>query len=419
MRNYYSLLVTHYALLSTVRFYQQLKNIYHWFQAQMWRVYYRWPDRKLTLYGVTGTNGKTTTTIVLGSILRAAYGQEKVGLLSTEIFWLGKKDVPNETHMTSTDAKIVFRYLRQMVESGVTHAVLELTSHALDQHRLAGLRLSGAIILNIAHEHLDYHKTMEEYAAAKMRILEYLIPAGVLVYKADNEWVAKGLQKIQNSKFKIQNSRPFTSEEARSVATPLFGDFNKENVLAACLLAKAQGISQEHIVQGVAAVTHVPGRVEWIALPRGARVVVDFALTPYSYEQLFKYLRSETSGRLIAVFGAAGRRDKAKRPLITRAVAQYADEIVLTQDEPYDDPEEEIYQQLEAGLTDATIPWQRIPDRRAAIKYALEKSQAGDVVAVTGMGNYNTRVVGAKKIPWNDKKVILELAKEHHDSSDY
>jgi len=136
-------------------FYQQLKNIYHWLQAQLWRAVYGWPDRQLQLYGVTGTNGKTTTTIILGSILRAAYGKEKVGLLSTEVFWFGENEVPNETHMTSVDAAKVFKYLRDMVNGGVTHVALEMTSHALDQHRLAGLRLRGAIILNVAHEHLD------------------------------------------------------------------------------------------------------------------------------------------------------------------------------------------------------------------------------------------------------------------------
>lgn len=388
-----------------MRFYQQLKNIYHWLQAHVWQAVYRWPDRRLTLYGVTGTNGKTTTTIVLGSILRAAQGREKVGLLSTEVFWLGSREVPNETHMTSLDARVVVRYLRQMVDQGITHAVLELTSHALDQNRLAELRLDGVIILNIAHEHLDYHGTLGAYARAKARIIEYLKPQAPLVVKGDDAWIQRVVMPRLTKNKVIQ----FTSEQAKSVTTPLPGDFNKENVLAASLLAKALGISEAAIAQGMAAVTQVPGRVEWVRLPNGARAVVDFALTPYSYERLFTYLRGETSGRLFAVFGAAGRRDKMKRPLITKIVARYADEIVLTQDEPYDDLEEEIYQQLEAGLQRATIPWQRIEDRREAIKYALQHSKAGDIVAVTGMGNYTVRMVGDKKIPWNDKQVIREL----------
>ncbi len=413
-----------------MHFYQQLKNIYHILQAQAWRAVYGWPDRKLTLFGITGTNGKTTTAIVLGNILRAAEGQEKVGLLSTEVFWLGVEERPNETHMTSTDAKVVYRYLRQMIDKGVTHVVLEMTSHALDQNRLAGLRLRGAIILNIAHEHLDYHKTMENYARAKARIIDYVIPGGAIVVKRDDEWIEKILQwrKLSTSPLTLsssvhrrkervdRSSGPgevvigFTAADAQHVSTALPGDFNKENVLAASLLAQAVGISAEAIAEGVAKVTQVPGRVEWIQLPNGAWAVVDFALTPYSYERLFTYLREETKGRLLAVFGAAGRRDKAKRPLITKVVAPLADEIILTQDEPYDDPEEEIYQQLEEGLKGATVAWRRISDRREAIEYALKHTKAGDVVAVVGMGNYNVRVVGTKKIPWNDKRVIQEVA---------
>lgn len=392
-----------------MRLYQQLKNIYHWLQAHFWRSYYRWPDRNLTLYGVTGTNGKTTTCSVLGSILREVFGKSKVGLMTTEVFWLGAEEIPNDTHMTSTDARVVFGYLRQMLDRGVTHAVLEMTSHALDQNRLAGLRLSGAIILNIAHEHLDYHGTMEAYATAKVKIVRYLQPDAPLVAKKDDKWVR---QAVAESRIKNQESRVrwFTSNDALGIATPLPGDFNKENVLAASWLAKAIGVLPEQIVQGVAQVTKVPGRVDWVELSNGARAVVDFALTPYSYERLFKYLRGEARGRLFAVFGAAGRRDKSKRPLITKIVAQYADEIILTQDEPYDDPEEEIYQQLEAGLVNATIPWGRIPDRREAIRYAMQKSKTGDVIAVTGMGNYNVRIVRGEKIPWNDRKVILEIA---------
>lgn len=388
-----------------------MKNIYHWCQAQCWRAYYRCPDRKMTLYGVTGTNGKTTTCIVLGSILREAFGKDKVGLMTTEVFWLGAEEIPNNTHMTSTDARVVFGYLRQMLDQGVTHVVVEMTSHALDQNRLAGLRLSGAIILNIAHEHLDYHRRMKEYATAKGKIVRYLKLDAPLVAKKDDKWVRRALTE---SRIKNQESRVlwFTSDDALGMTTPLPGDFNKENVLTASLLAGAVGVAPEQIARGAAGVTKIPGRVDWVELSNGARAVVDFALTPYSYEQLFKYLRGEAKGRLFAVFGAAGRRDKTKRPLIARTVARYADEIIVTQDEPYDEPEEEIYQQLEAGLVNATIPWRRIPDRREAIKYAMQRSKAGDVIAVTGMGNYNARIVRGKKIPWNDREVILDLMDE-------
>ena len=155
-----------------MRTWQQLKNVYHFFQAHWWRVCFGWPGRGMKIYGVTGTNGKTTTCYVLASILREAYGKDKVGMLTTVGIWLGNKEEINETKMTTTDSRKVYRYLKEMRESGVEQVVLEVTSHALDQNRLAGLRLDGAIILNIEREHLDYHETMEKYAAAKGKIVD-------------------------------------------------------------------------------------------------------------------------------------------------------------------------------------------------------------------------------------------------------
>jgi len=153
-----------------VRLYQQLKNIYHLCQAHAWRLWYGRPERGMKMYGVTGTNGKTTTSILLGSILREVYGKDKVGLITTIVFWLGGEEKVNETKMTTMRSQDLFRLLREMKDRGVERVVIEITSHALDQHRLAGIALDGAIILNIAREHLDYHGTMQEYAKAKKSI---------------------------------------------------------------------------------------------------------------------------------------------------------------------------------------------------------------------------------------------------------
>ena len=407
------------------RAWQQLKNIYHYGQAHFWRAWYRWPDRELTIVGVTGTNGKTTTAIVLGSILRAAYGKQKVGLLSTEVFWFGDREEDNKTHMTSTDARLVYRRLRHMRDQGVEQVVIELTSHALDQHRLAGLALRGAILTNITHEHLDYHGSMSAYARAKARLARYLLPGSSLVMKQGDEWTDR-LAKTLKARGPDPALVFFTSEQARLVVTALPGDFNKENVLAARLLAKELGIAEADINRGVQSVEQIPGRVEWVACPRPcprhgqtcpvepwrSGVLIDFALTPDALQKLYHYLRAEVAGNLIAVFGAAGRRDRLKRPLIAKVIAEYADEIVLTQDEPYDEPEEIIYNELEAGLKGLRLPWRRIEDRREAIRYALQKARPGDAVVVTGMGNYTTRVVGSEQVAWSDRQVILELISE-------
>jgi len=387
---------------------QQLKNVYHYFQAQFWRARYGWPDRQLHIYGITGTNGKTTTAIVLASILRQAHGSPAIGLLSTEYFWIGESEETNNTHMTSTDARVVFAKLRQMADRKVTHVVLELTSHALDQHRLAGVVLEGAIITNITHEHLDYHHTMERLATAKARIANYLKTGSTLVVNKHDLWSQRATSEIRRQHRGLPISE-FSSEAAKKIETPLTGEFNKENVLAARMLAEAIGVEQKDIAAGISSVDQIPGRVDWLTHPSGVRVVVDFALTADALERLYKALRPETSGRLVAVFGAAGQRDRAKRPILTKIAASHVDELILTQDEPYSDSEAEIYAELEAGLVDATIPWQRIEDRREAISYALDHASAGDVIAVTGMGNYNSRMVGRKAIPWNDKQVVQEL----------
>lgn len=382
---------------------QQCKNVYHYLQAQAWRARFGWPDKKMKLYGITGTNGKTTTAFALGNILRAAYGKEKVGLLSTEVFWLGQEERANATHMTTTDAKIIFKLMREMANAGVEHVALEITSHALDQHRLAGIKLAGGIILNITHEHLDYHQTMEAYRQAKWRVADYLKPGAALVVRDDTN--------PDNIKVNCKLVQ-FSSEQAKSVQTKLPGDFNKENVLAATLLAKELDIAEEKIVQGINSLEKVPGRMDWVELPNGARAVIDFALTPDAMQQLYDYLKKEAAGNVIAVFGAAGRRDRAKRPVITKIASQYVDELVLTQDEPYEDNEEEIYQELESGIPEDYKSWKRIPDRREAISYAIKNAKPGDIIAITGMGNYSTRAVGGKMVPWNDKKVVQEIITE-------
>lgn len=390
------------------RLYQVAKNAYHFFQAHGWRLWYGRPDRGLAIYGVTGTNGKTTTCIVLGSILRAAYGPEKVGLLTTIVFWLGAEEVINETKMTTLKSREVFRHLRSMRDTGVKQVVMEITSHALDQHRLAGIRLQGAIITNVAREHLDYHKTMEDYLRAKTRIVQYLRAGKPLVLKGDDERLAKLARELGNKNSELQ-ILTFTAEEAKKVTTPLLGDFNRENVLAAMKLAQAAGFSSEAIQKGVAAADHVPGRMEWVEAPKGFQVVIDYAVTPDALEKLYRYVREKARGKVYGVLGAAGLRDRGKRPEMARVVASLADELVLTREDPWTESEEQIFQDLEKGLTNATIPWQRLADRREALRTVLARAQAGDVVVTTGKGAERGMAIGKEIVPWHEREIIEEL----------
>jgi UDP-N-acetylmuramoyl-L-alanyl-D-glutamate--2,6-diaminopimelate ligase len=385
-----------------MRLYQQLKNFYHFGQAHAWRTYYAWPDRKLKIYGVTGTNGKTTTCYVLAGILGEAYERKKAGMLSTVAFWIGEEEEINKTKMTTLDSRFVFKNLRRMVNKGVEQVAFEVTSHALDQNRLSGIRLDGAIILNMAREHLNYHGTMEEYAKAKGKIVEYLKPEAPLVIKGDDELIEKAI--------KAPKAIRFTSLQAKEVITPLSGEWNKENVLAASLLARAVGVDEGAIERGVDLMKEVPGRMEWINLNNQLpRVLIDYAVTPDALQRLYGHVKKRVSGRIFAVLGAAGLRDRGKRPLMTQAVAKYADEIVLTREDPWTEPEKQIFNDLEKGLNDSRVKWQRIVDRKEALKYVLKKAQAGDVVVVTGKGAEKGMAIGNKIIPWNDKEVIQQL----------
>ncbi len=385
--------------------YQQIKNIYHYIQAHAWRAYYGWPDQKMKIYGVTGTNGKTTTCYVLAGILSEAYGREKTGMLTTVAFWIGEEEEVNMTKMTTLDSRLVFKNLKRMVDRGVEQVALEVTSHALDQNRLSGIKLDGAIILNIAREHLDYHGTMEEYAKAKGKIVDYLKLDAPLVVKGDDELIGKAVD--------VAKAICFTAEQAKGVVTSLAGEWNKENVLAASLLASAVGVNKGAIRRGVDGVRAVPGRMEWVDMDsEGPRVLIDYAVTSDALRGLYKHVKEEVSGKIFAVLGAAGLRDRGKRPLMARAVAEYADEIVLTREDPWTESEEQIFSDLEKGLSDSQVKWQRIVDRKEALKYVLEKAQVGDVIVVTGKGAEKGMAIGNKIIPWNDKEVIQQLLKD-------
>lgn len=398
--------------------FQPLKNLYHFFQAHAWRTLYGWPDRGLRILGVTGTNGKTTTCYLLSSILRAAYGPERVGMLTTVAFWFGATEVDNASKMTTLPSRLVFRYLYYLRRAGVTHVVIEMTSHALDQHRAAGIKLNGAIITNIAREHLDYHQTMTAYAGAKAKIIKYLKPAAPLVGKADDPLVKKILTAAQAQGLIVHG---ITAAQAEQVVATLPGDVNRENTLLATTLARAVGLAEPAIQAGIASLTHVPGRLEWVKLPTGAQALIDYAVTPDALDRLYRQLRRQTTGKIFAVLGAAGLRDRGKRPDMARTVARYVDELILTREDPWTESEEQIFADLEAGLHGVrksadkvpdTFSWQRIPDRRAALYYCLARAGTGDIVVATGKGAEHGMGIGKEIVPWNEKEIILEIAGE-------
>jgi UDP-N-acetylmuramyl tripeptide synthase len=394
-----------------MRLLQRAKNIYHFLQAQAWRLYFGRPDTALTLLGVTGTNGKTTTCYLLDSMLAHEFGRARVGMMTTVAVRTGEQLVANTTKLTTLPSRAVYRRLRDMHRAGVRQVVLELSSHALDQGRLAGITLAGAIVLNLEREHLDYHGTLAEYGRAKGKIARMLKAGAPLVVREDTI----GKLHITNDRLQSLHVITFTAAQAEAVRTPLPGGWNRENVLAATLLARAYGIGPDAVAAGVAAVRHVPGRVEWIERAGRPRVIIDYAVTPDALRRLYAYVRSQESGKLYAVLGAAGLRDRGKRPGMARAAAELADEVVLTREDPWTESENQIFADLERGLVDSTVAWRRIVDRREAIRYCLAQAQAHDVVVVTGKGAEQGMAVGREIVPWNDRKVIEELLEEREE----
>jgi UDP-N-acetylmuramoyl-L-alanyl-D-glutamate--2,6-diaminopimelate ligase len=395
---------------------QTLKNIGHFFEAHFWRTVYGIPDKGMRIFGVTGTNGKTTTCYLLTSVLAQAHGTQNVGMLTTVAFRIGEQEEINETKMTTLPSRKVFEYLARMKKGGVEYVVLETTSHALDQHRIAGIQFDGAIILNIAREHLDYHKTIQSYAAAKEKILNYLRIGAPLIGKQDDEYVSKMLDRAEQGGLNIYRLQKSDIDAARPA---LAGSINKENAGAVTLLARALHIPEEKIEAGIQAVKSVPGRMEVITAPQGFKIIIDYAVTPDALERLYSDAKKEIlnrpielRGKILGSLSAAGLRDRGKRPDMARAVAKYADKIIVTCEDPWTEPEEQIFTDLEQGLEGTSVPWERIVDRKQAIKALIQEAKPGDVVILTGKGAERGMGIGEDVIPWNERELVEELLKK-------
>lgn len=422
---------------------QSFKNLYHLAQAIAANVWFGFPSRKLKIIGITGTDGKTTTVQMIVKILEEA--GKRVAMASTINFVINGKEEKNLSHYTTESAWAVQKFIKKAVESNCEYVVLETSSHALDQHRVWGINYQTAVITNITREHLDYHKTMEKYRKAKKMLFENVAKnKGTLVvnlemekpeeflnfddakkygYTANSNQASvisnqsnENIQIIQAENIELEIDSSQFTVNGQQFRLNLPGGFNIENALAATAVGLSEGIELETINKALTKIKGVAGRMERIENKLGVHIFVDFALTPNALEKLYSTLfeAKKPEAKIIAVFGSCGDRDKGKRPIMGKVVAKYANMIVLTNDEPYHEKPEQIIAEIAAGIenkVEGENLW-KVPDRREAIKKALELASAGDIIAVTGMGNFESMVVGDQKIPWNDREVIEEeLAK--------
>lgn len=414
------------------KLFQAVEPYGHLAEAVFYNVINGFPASGLKVIGVTGTNGKTTTSFMIHRMLtEAGY---KTGLMTTVAYGVNNDIRPQGYHMTTVPVPVLMKRLKWMRSKGVEWVVLETTSHALAQYRVWGIPYSVAVFTNLSHEHLDYHKTFERYRAAKVRLFKLTAanPNGLetgIVNADDPSWhyfadavpnaVTYGLE---NGELRATNIRAtpagsdFTvtyKNTDMKVHTSLPGTFNVSNTLAAVATGAVIGLSDQQIIDGIAALRSVDGRMEAIDEGQDFSVIVDFAVTPDALEKALTALKQTTKGRVIAVFGATGDRDKTKRPEMGRVAARCADMIYLTDDETYTEDPELIRQAVYEGIKDAKSEKKTttISDRRKAIATALKAARKGDVVFIAGMGHLTTRNMGGKEIDWDERQIVRKLLK--------
>jgi len=385
--------------------------------------YYGEPTEHLHVVGVTGTNGKTTTSHLIRAVFAGA-GQQP-GVIGTVSYELGGREIP--ATRTTPEAPELQDLFSQMVRAGCQSAVLEVSSHGLIQGRVIGTRFDTAVFTNLSHEHLDYHHTMDEYFSAKSKLFQDadLIRDGeTFVINGDDEWGVRLLDsdlpcasisygfgvgcqvKAVDVDLSVQGSSftavtPWGEEQVR---TPLLGRYNIYNLLAAIAVGGVADIPLEDIVKTLVAVTHIPGRLERVAHRKKFGVFVDYAHTPDALEQVLLTLKEVAPERVILVFGCGGDRDVRKRPEMGRVAAQYADLVVVTSDNPRNEDPATICEQILAGVeSPETIQVQL--DREKAIASALGEASSGDIVLIAGKGHETFQMCANRNVPFDDREV--------------
>ena len=387
-------------------------------------MFYGEPSRKLKLIGATGTNGKTTIATLLYKLFREL--GYKVGLLSTVCNYIDDKEVP-ASH-TTPDPIELNRLLADMVEAGCEYTFMECSSHAIHQHRISGLEFAGGIFTNLTRDHLDYHKTFENYRNAKKMFFDGLSKNAFVITNADDK---NGMVMVQNTKatvktYSIKRMADFRAKilechfegmyleiDGKEVGVQFIGKFNVSNLLAVYGTAVMLGKKPEDILVALSTLKSVNGRLEPIQSPEGFTAVVDYAHTPDALENVLGAIHDvldNKGGHVITVCGAGGHRDKGKRPLMAQEAVKQSDKVILTSDNPRDEEPQAIIDDMLAGL-DAT---QRkkvltIVDRKEAIRTAAMMAQKGDVILVAGKGHENYQEINGVKHHFDDHEVIREI----------
>jgi UDP-N-acetylmuramoyl-L-alanyl-D-glutamate--2,6-diaminopimelate ligase len=383
------------------------------------RRFYGDPSAEIPVVGVTGTNGKTTTSYLLRAMLEA--GDRSCGLIGTI-----KRTIAGEDHpsvRTTPEAIELQRDLRAMVSAGDRACVMEVSSHGLALRRCDGMTFAATVLTNLTHDHLDFHGDMESYFQAKRQLLQ---GNAAPVVNVDDPYGARLARELEHATtFALDGEADFTAtivaataarselrirtpERELEVVTRLPGRFNAYNLLGAVAAARALGVSHRAILEGIERVDRVPGRFEAVELGQGFSAIVDYAHTPDALRNVLEVARSLTSGRLICVFGGAGGRDRGARPLMGRVARELADMVILTSDDPFSEDPREIIEDIRTGAGE--VEHVEV-DRRRAIEWAMARARPGDTVLIAGRGHEREQPIGGRIVPFDDRLVAREVAR--------
>jgi UDP-N-acetylmuramoyl-L-alanyl-D-glutamate--2,6-diaminopimelate ligase len=386
--------------------------------------FYGHPSKRLKTVGVTGTNGKTTITYILEAIVKAA--GEEPGVIGTVNYRMGSEVLPADN--TTPGSLRLQSLLAQMVLRGVKYALMEFSSHALDQGRTEGVLLDAAIFTNLTGDHLDYHKTMAGYLSAKRKIFGHLKARGAAILNADDD-VVRGLRRSVRGRvvtYALRRSADVTaadievsmrgtsftvnSQKVRfRVSTGLIGMHNVSNALAAIAAAMALGIPVQAIIDGMAGSGSVPGRLEPVEAGQPFSVFVDFAHTEDALNNVLGLLRAVAERRIVTVFGCGGDRDRKKRPLMGRSACSLSDRVIITSDNPRSEDPEDIIGDIEAGIEGVYSNYDVVVDRRLAIARAIDIASEGDIVLLAGKGHETCQIIKDVAQPFDDRLVARGL----------
>ena len=393
-------------------------------QAKAARKFYDYPDKKLKIIGITGTNGKTTTSHVIAQFLEA-YGK-KTGIIGTTGYKIGNKVISEGR--TTPDAIQWFGLLDKFRKEGAEFVVAEVSSHALDQYRVYGTEFDAAVFTNLSHDHLDYHKTLEEYFLAKKRLFEQLSIEKPAVINADDKYGKRLIKKFKNAVFygkspqadlrildyKLCDSQTcidFEYKEKRfKLRTSLLGDFNVYNMAAALLTLIKIGVPLEFLIEKSPIIKPVKGRFEVIERG-GIKAIIDYAHTPDALENVLKSINKIKEKRVITVFGAGGDRDKEKRPLMGQVAQKLSDIVIITSDNPRSEDPMDIIKDIKSGLLSEENVFVEV-DREKAIKKAIDMAEKGDIVLIAGKGHETYQIIGDKVLHFDDKEVAEKYLKK-------